>query len=371
MSRNQSKARSRVGSKRQLPNGRWCVTVSHGYRSDGSRRTLSRVVDTEDEADAAIVALRTELGSSPAAGERMTLDAYFWGVFVPRKEASRTKATVDYYTSAYRTHIAGDFGGMQVNSIPRSAIRTWASTLPAQSAPSYVRALRAVLRSAWEDGLIAQEPMRGRLDLPSRDMRPAPVWTPEQASDALSRLRGEDIEALALVMLGAGLSASEARACDWSSLSPDCREVTVEAAYTQRDGMKGPKNARRYRTVPVLETCAARLRELRGDGPLCVNRRGQRMGPGTVPKRWRALWESGRMGALPFIHMNRLRATHETMMLRVGVPDALNSAIHGHSQKVAYSNYLAPASADAVGAARAANELISPAPRRANLHFVD
>lgn len=172
MARKPNRERSRVGSKRQLPNGRWCVTVSHGYRSDGSRRTLSRVVDTEDEADAAIVALRTELGSSPAAGERMTLDAYFWGVFVPRKEASRTKATVDYYTSAYRTHIAGDFGGMQVNSIPRSAIRTWASTLPAQSAPSYVRALRAVLRSAWEDGLIAQEPMRGRLDLPSRDTRP-------------------------------------------------------------------------------------------------------------------------------------------------------------------------------------------------------
>ncbi len=130
---------------------------------------------------------------------------------MPRKEASRTEATVDYYTSAYRTHIAGDFGGMQVNSIPRSAIRTWASTLPAQSAPSYVRALRAVLRSAWEDGLIAQEPMRSRLDLPSRDTRPTSVWTPEQASDALSRLRGEDIEALALVMLGAGLSASEAR----------------------------------------------------------------------------------------------------------------------------------------------------------------
>lgn len=147
MARKSNRERSRVGSKRQLPNGRWCVTVSHGYRSDGSRRTLSRVVDTEDEADAAIVALRTELGSSPAAGERMTLDAYFWGVFVPRKEASRTKATVDYYTSAFRTHITGDFGGMQVNSIPRSA---------------------------WEDGLIAQEPMRGRLDLPSRDTRPHP-----------------------------------------------------------------------------------------------------------------------------------------------------------------------------------------------------
>ena len=51
-----------------------------------------------------------------------------------------------------------------------------------------------------------------------------------------------------------------------------------------------------------------------------------------------------------------------------GVPDALNSAIHGHSQKVAYSNYLAPVSADAAEAARVANGLVESAPR---LRLVD
>ena len=66
--------------------------------------------------------------------------------------------------------------------------------------------------------------------------------------------------------------------------------------------------------------------------------------------------------------MSRLRATHETLMLRAGVPDALNSAIHGHSQKVAYSHYLAPASAEAMRAARVANGLMESAPR---LRLVD
>ena len=120
--------------------------------------------------------------------------------------------------------------------------------------------------------------------------------------------------------------------------------------------------------MPVLGVCAARLRELRSNGPICLNRRGQRMGPGTVAKRWSALWESGVMGSVPRIDMNRLRATHETLMLRAGVPDALNSAIHGHSQKVAYSNYLAPVSADAAQAARVANGLVERAPR---LRLVD
>lgn len=360
--------RSRLGTKTQMPNGRWKVTVTHGYRRDGRRRKSCVTVDTEEEADAAIVRLASDMGVTPTMGDPMTLDSYFWGVFLPRKRASRTKATADYYASAYRTHVSPTFGSMDVAGIPKSAIRSWAAQLPPQSAQSYVRALRAVLRSAWEDGLIPDEPMRGRLDLPSRDTRPGPVWTAEQASEAITRWRGSDIESLCLVMLGAGLSISEARACDWEDLSGDCSEVTVDGAYTDRDGMKGPKTPRRYRTVPVLPVCASRLRELRGTGPICVNRRGQRMGPRTTPKRWSALFDSGAMGDLPFIKMKRLRATHETLMLRAGVPDALNSAIHGHSQKVAYSNYLAPVSADAVGASAAASDLISP---RRNLRLVD
>lgn len=360
--------RSRLGSKRRRPDGSWEVRVTHGRRRDGSSRSVSRVVATEAEADAAIVALAAEMGRSPSMGDPMTVDAYFWGIFIPRKEAVRTRATVDFYTSAYRTHVAETFADLPLDAVPKATIRTWAAQLPAQSAPAYVRALRAILRSAWEDGLIPDEPMRSRLDLPSRDTRPAPVWTAEQAAEALSRLRGADVEPLALVMVGAGLSASESRALSWSDLSADCSEVTVAGAYTQRDGMKGPKNARRYRTVPVLGVCAARLRELRSEGPLVLNRRGQRMGPGTVARRWAALWEGGTMEGVPRIPMNRLRATHETLMLRAGVPDALNSAIHGHSQKVAYSHYLAPVSADAARAARVANGLVESSP---HLYLVD
>lgn len=373
--------RSRLGSKRQRPDGSWEVRVTHGRRRDGSPRTVSRVVATEAEADATIVVLSAEMGRSPSLGDSMTVDQYFWGVFYPRKAASRTHATAGFYRSCYRSQVAETFADLPLDAIPKATIRTWAAQLPAQSAPSYVKCLRAILRSAWEDGLMPDEPMRGRLDLPSRDTRPAPVWTAEQASEALVRLRGVDIEPLCLAMLGAGLSASEARACDWEDFSPDCTEVTVDGAYTEMDGMKGPKTSRRYRTVPVLGVCAERLRELQGTGPICVNRRGKRMGPGTTPKRWAALFAGPRcdlrtreelppapMWGIPRIAMNRLRATHETLMLRAGVPDALNSAIHGHSQKVAYSHYLAPVTADAAHAARVANGLIESAPR---LRLVD
>ena len=229
--------RSRLGSKRQRPDGSWEVRVTHGRRRDGSPRSVSRVVATEAEADAAIVSIAAEMGRSPSMGDSMTVDQYFWGVFYPRKEASRTHATAGFYRSCYRSQVAETFADLPLDAIPKATIRTWAAQLPAQSAPSYVKCLRAILRSAWEDGLMPEEPMRGRLDLPSRDTRPKAVWTAEQAADALSRLRGTDIEPLCLVMLGAGLSASEARACDWENLSADCTEVTVDGAYTEMDGM--------------------------------------------------------------------------------------------------------------------------------------
>lgn len=348
------------GGKRRLPNGKWEARVSAGYTSSGSQRRVSRVVDTEEEADAMRVRLSTEMGRSPTMGDRLTLDQYFWGVFMPRKRATRTKDTVRFHESNYRTHIADEFGRDDLSLITWSRIRSWASRLPAQSAPAYVRTLSAVLHSAWEDELLPSEPMRGRLELPRRDTSPSPVWDAETVSEALRRLRGADIEALALVMVGSGLSASESRARDWEDFGEGCRSVSMGTVYTETGGIKEPKNPRRYRTVPVLPSCAARLEELRLEGgPICVSRRGTRMSPRTVAERWKAMFEpGGRLRGLPHIKMSRLRATHETMMMQAGVSDALNAAIHGHSQKVAYSNYLVPVSASAAGAAAATDALV-------------
>lgn len=51
--------------------------------------------------------------------------------------------------------------------------------------------------------------------------------------------------------------------------------------------------------------------------------------------------------AIPFIHLKQMRATHATMMQAAGVSDSLNAAAHGHSVRVAYTNYLMPDTTDA------------------------
>ena len=369
------KAGSAVGSVRKIREGHWEVRVSGGYRRDGSQRSVSRVARSEEEAEAMRVRLAVELGRMPTLGDPLPLDAYFWGVFLPRVERTTTRANRDFYASAWRSHVSPALGHLDVGDVPHAAVAEWCSQLPPASAPAYVRCLRAVLRAAWADGLVAEEPMRQRLRLPRRSTRPAPVWTADEAAEAITRVRGEDIEPLVLVMLGAGLSTSEALARSWEDFGEGCASVEVSGAYTQRDGMKEPKTSRRWRTVPVLPQCAERLEELReaagGTGPICVNRKGQRMGPGTSPRRWARLFWGPRsdlrtreelapcaLWGLPRIPMNRLRATHETLMQQAGVSDSLNAALHGHSQKVAYSNYLSPVAPAAERAAAAVGEVI-------------
>lgn len=351
---------SSMGIRRR--GGKWEVRVACGYRRDGRPRTVSRMAETEKEAEELRARLLAEMGRTPTMGDPVTLDTYFTAVFLPRVESTTTRANRDFYASAYRTHVSPALGALDVSEITFPRVQSWVSGLPPASAPAYVRCLRAVLRAAWADGILAEEPLRQRLRLPRRVSAPRDVWCAEEAAECLARVQGEDIEPLVLVMLGAGLSASEARARDWEDFGEGCALVSVTSAYTGRDGMKEPKCGRRWRTAPVLPQCAERLRELMdaagGSGPICVNRRGDRMGPGTTPRRWAALFgEDGALEGMRRIDMNRLRATHETLMQQAGVSDSLNAAIHGHSQKVAYSNYLRPVEG-AVGAARAAGEAL-------------
>ena len=141
--------------------------------------------------------------------------------------------------------------------------------------------------------------------------------------------------------------------------------VTVACACTAEDGMKEPKNDRRYRRVRVMEPFSGALRAVAGTGPLCQSVRhasagpvptGHRLTPSYVPKRWKAMFgEGGELEGLPFVQLNRMRATYATIAQSGGVDATLINAAQGRSDgsQVLYSNYLNPGE-DSMGAASAA-----------------
>ncbi len=360
--------RSPLGSKREIRPGVWQVRVTSGTRADGKPRTVSRTVrGSEVDAAAEIVKIAADMGACLTAGDEMSLDVYFYVYFLPEKQLTTTRANADTYKSIYRCHIGPAFGSWPLSRIGNLEIQRWVNGLPPQSAPAYVRALRAILNAAHFDHAKRDAPMKDySYRMPKgRRKAPRPVWGAGEVARALDLLDGTQLYALWLCMVGCGLSRSEALALDWDGIewaevlgmdgkAHHVARVTIRAAYTATDGMKEPKNDRRYRSVPMQPPFSDCLYRVRSTGPICQSKKhtkdgyrltGSRMTGDYIPKIWKKYFEpGGPLHGLPFVQIGRMRATYSTMMQRAGVDGSIINAMQGRTDNspVLYSNYLNP-----------------------------
>lgn len=362
--------RREVGSKRELRPGVWQIRASCGRTTEGKQRTVSRTVHgTSQDAELALNKLVHEITHKPGLGERMTLSDYFWDFFLPDRQKTVTKATWKTYETTFRRHIEPALGHKQISEIDNFTVKDWISTLEPQSAPNYVRSLRAILNQAHFDHVISDSPMDGyRYKMPrGRDTTPRPVWGAREVLEALSRpsFRKSRIFPLWCVMCGGGLSRSEALALSWEdiewtdALGMDGKThwtayVSIKEAVTQMDGRKDPKNSRRYRSVPIPSLFADHLHERIGTGPLLQSVKhgvdhdwptGKCISPDRVPELWRKMFDAGQpLHGMPYVWLNRMRATYATLMQGAGIDSTVINAMQGRSgnSQVLYANYLNP-----------------------------
>lgn len=355
--------RSKLGSKREVKPGVWEIRVSCGYTKHGKQRRVQRTVHgTEKQAEIALVRLADEMGRSISLGDSMTLDHYFWAYFIPSREASTTKANVKTLKSHYRNHIEPFFGDWDIATIDDTEVQRWLYRLPPKSAHLYRKSLSAIVNQAFYDHVIDKTPMPpGRVfKMPRIGRRePLPVWGVLDVVLCFERLEGDGLYPLWLCMVGCGLSRSEALALDWEQIEwASMRDadgvehwaaaVPVVAACTPEDGMKEPKNPRRWRMVPMRPVFADRLHACIGEGPICKGRGGKRQNPKTLCYRWRRLFGEGMpLEGLPYVGINRMRATYSTLMQQAGVDWTIINTLQGRAQtsNVLYTNYLVPPSA--------------------------
>lgn len=380
--------RRALGTKVELPNGRILARVSKGTRMDGTRRTMSRTVDTDEEAELAIAEMAVRMGASPLAGERVTLGWYFRALFVPGREGTVTRAMMRQYDSVWRCHIAPALGTAPMESITHAAVQAMLYEKTRPTAEKCVRVLRAVMNQARMDGVTDNRVMDDRFRMPRGTRRPGPVWGVPEVSRALPVIRRTPLARLWCVMVGGGAGREEAYALFERDLSyaPVTRSgadgpeegwvvtAVVDDAVTPEDGRKEPKNDRRYRTLVIPDPFATVLRETMPespDDPICP------VAVSSVPETWRRMWEPRRDGrepgpgswrgamlptGVPFVPISRMRATHETIMQQMGVQDTLNAALHGRSNvQTGYRHYLSPGDPSALAAASALQTAFSDA----------
>lgn len=380
---NSTKKRSNLGNKRQLPSGRWEISVAHGYREDGRVRRVYETVDTESDADRRIVELSAELGARPDFRAGITLKT-LWALYKADKGARLARKTLADYTRHMDKVWIPAFGDSDISTISRRAIQSvmLERCTTRYNAAHCKRVLSSVLSYAVNAGWLHSNPMRGAsFELPgdtgsewenedawnsdpfaliegNRD-----VWGAQTILDAFGRMHGLPLEPVWLVMVGGGLRMEEAfalRGMDVRRVEIAGRmttQVAVHHARTDMDERKRTKTRKSVRIAAIMEPFGERYYELAQSvqpsdlvcpcDPANQNKRwrGYFAAPPKEPERAKHVpkkdgWvHRSKLHGLPYIPLSRMRAAHSTLMQEAGVLDSINAAAHGHSQRVAYTNY--------------------------------
>lgn len=384
----------RIGSIRQLPNGRWLARITRGRKADGERRNPSKTFDTKQEAETWLQSMAVQLDERPDLGAGITL-RQLWGLYKTDRKGKLANSTLTRYEGCFERHWLPEVGDMDVSAIDvRTAQRVIDTVTGRRDAMQCKAALSSTFTWAVRHGIMTANPIRtASLTYPGDTIsawedesvwdddpfgaieRTRNTWGAATVTEAMPLMRGLPLEPVWLAMIGAGARLEEAfavRRMDVRRVEIDGTQVTQLAlhhALNAADGRHRTKNRKSARIVAMMEPFGARYWELaqevaERDGLVCT------ASPHNYGTRWRGYFAKpptskhtraegvykGRLHGLPYIPLSRMRATHETLMQEAGVLDSVNAAMHGHSERVSYRYYQ---QGDAVSAAKQASSYLS------------
>ena len=344
-----------------LGDGRWRVEVERGYRTDGRRRRECRTV-TGTQAQAQIVAaqLAADMGRSDAYGDSVTLDEWYLA-FRDRpsvRGTPRAPNTLAYYDQSMRKHISPALGAVPLSRITHEMV---SACVRASSSPTSTKTtLRAVLRAAYDEGLMPSRPMDRRVPVHAPRMAPHEPWSRFEAMAAISADWPDPMLAAYLVLGLSGLRKEEALGVrpvdvrEASTYSVATGEVVtslvvdVAWTYTRLGGHRhATKSDATARTVPVLVPgrplllrSMSELRDAAEDVGAWAMGRLVDLDTYAFDYRWEKALKSLGLRHIP---PKMLRHTSSTIMETAGVSPDLADKMHGRSDhSTTYRNYYRP-----------------------------
>jgi hypothetical protein len=388
----------RIGSLSQLPNGKWYARITRGCKVDGQPRRLSKVFDTEQQADAWLMAKSVELGNDQHTGAGVTL-SQVWAVWKQNRKGKVANKTYSTYAWLMEGAPNGKvstwldvMGGKDVTTITPQDVQRHLNGMPSQKARHAKAALSAVLTWAVRAGIIDTNPLIGHRfeyadDGRGIDFEDDPFAAIEQTRDVwglkdvlkcFSMIRGLPLEPAWLACVGAGLRVEEAlalRGMDVRRVKVGERMLTqlaIHAARTDMDERKSTKTRQSVRIVGMLEPMGTRYWEIAQSVardelvcPVSAQNQNRRWRSyfAKPPKEWHKRMSEdrkvrGKLHKLRYVPLSKMRNTHVTIMAESGVSDSLNALMHGHTQMVERRHYLTPDMTDATLAASSRFKLV-------------
>lgn len=334
-----SPKRSAAGNVREVSPGVWQITVSAGYdpRTGKRRRKYSTIRGSRRDAERERARMVVLYSGAQAPSEDITFGEFFANWYMPDCRSRLRPTTCDAYEKDFAVLAEGALGPLALSRITPAVLDRWLASLPASRRAKAYALARQVFRRAMRWDMVPSDPTRKIDPPPPSDYEPD-VLDAAGARAYLEAFRGSDVEAAVLVAIGAGLRRSEIVALDWSDVRDGA--VTVDDAITCAVGglhRDKPKSRFGFRTVALPASIAARLEELRGDGPLLVSN-GRRMSPNTLSSKYSAALRDLPDGVMR-VPLKNLRHTSLTLALQGGADLLAVSRRGGHSTPSITSRY--------------------------------
>jgi len=252
------------GSIYQRRDGVWCGSlrtpggarkVVYGRTHSEVRRRLIELVHSKDSGI---------LGDARGLTVGKFLDQWMIEVVQP----SVRPWTYRGYDVHVRLHIKPALGNLALEAVsPRHVQSLLNQKLAEGLAPKTVRYIRGTLRTAFKQatrwGLIVRNPVDA-VDGPKVERFEIRPFTPEEARQFLSAIRGERLEALYSVALTMGLRQGEALGLRWQDVDLDLGNLRINKQLQRINGkfqLVEPKTPRSRRTLALPASIVVGLRE--------------------------------------------------------------------------------------------------------------
>jgi integrase len=317
--------------------GRWRQRSLFASTKEGAARRLREALASRDR-------------GLPVTPARETLGTYL-DAWLKGAQATLRPGTFAGYRQIVCEHLAPRLGYVALARLqPHDIARTYQELLESGRAPKTVRNIHGVLHRALEQALrwrLVPVNVADLVDPPRVTRREMQALDNDEVRRVLDAAHGDDLEALWVLALTAGLRQGELLALRWPDVALDDGTLRVVASLTRITGQgtrlvepKTPRSRRQValsgRAVDVLRQHRQRQRESAlasgqaydRQGHVFAREDGRPLAVVTTWKRWRRLLERAQVRPVRF---HDARHTAATTLLSRGVHPKLVSEMLGHS----------------------------------------
>ena len=276
------------------------------------------------------------------SGKALTVEKHL-DTWLAAKKPQLKASTCNDYRKTIDGILIPQFGDRPIAELKRSEIKTWAATLEAgnKRIANILSVFRAALQEAFEDELIAANPLAGwtyeKATAPTDAQDDIDPFTQEEQTAILARLEGQ-ARNLVQFAFWTGLRTSELVALNWGDVDFIRGIVRISKASTQaaKDTVETTKTRAGVRDVRLLAPALAALKDQKAftflnDAEIFQNPRNGKRWTGDQPIR-KTMWAPAlKRAGIRYRYPYQTRHTYASMMLSAGEHPMWVAQQMGHS----------------------------------------